>query len=117
MASESVTLATRWIARGWSILSIIYVLISAAGESLRNQGSGPTGQEWVGLMLFPFGVCIGLALAWFREGVGGITALACLAAFYAWNLHQSGSLPHSPFFLWVGAPSIIFIAAWLQARR
>jgi hypothetical protein len=117
MASESVALAMRWGARATSILSVIYVLISAAGGGLRNQGPGPTGQEWVGLALFPIGVCIGLALAWFREGLGGILALACLMAFYAWNLIRSGSLPHSPFFLFIGAPSVLFIAASFQTHR
>jgi hypothetical protein len=117
MASESVVLATRWGARAWSILSVIYVLIAAAGGSFENQGPGPAGHEWVGLALFPIGVLIGLALAWFWEGFGGVFALACLVAFYALNLIRSGSLPHSPFYLWVGVPSIIFIAAWLQTRR
>lgn len=117
MASESVALGTRWIARAWSILSVIYVLITAAGEFLRNQGPAPAAQEWVGLVLFPIGVCAGLALAWFREGLGGILALTCLVAFYAWNVLQSGSLPHSPFYVWVAAPSILFIAAGIQTYR
>ena len=117
MASESVTLATRWAARAWSGISILFVIISAAGETLGNQSPGPSGHEWVGLALFPIGVCLGLALAWFREGLGGTLALACLVAFYAWNLFRSGTLPHSPFFLVVGAPSLLFIAASLQSRR
>ena len=117
MASESVALATRWGARAWSILSVIYVLIAAAGGSLERPFPGPTGLEWVGPALFPTGVCIGLALAWFWEGLGGTVALACLMAFYTWNLTLSGSLPHSPFFLFIGAPSVLFIAASLQTRR
>ena len=117
MPSESVALGTRWAARAWSVLSVIYVLISAAAETLRVQSPGPTGQEWIGLALFPIGVCVGLALAWFREGLGGTFALACLVAFYAWNLIGSGSLPHSPFFLFIGAPSVLFIAASIQTHR
>ena len=114
MASRSVVLATRWSARAWSILSIIYVLIAAAGGRFDNQGPGPAGLEWIGPALFPIGVLIGLALAWFWEGFGGFVALACLVGFYALNLIGSGSLPHSPYFLFIGAPSILFIAAGLQ---
>jgi hypothetical protein len=117
MPSPSVGLAFRWGARGWSILSTIFVLIFAVGEGFGNQGPGPSAQEWVGLALFPIGVCVGLALAWYREGLGGILALGCLVAFYAWNLLRSGSLPHGPFFLLIGAPSLLFIAARLQTRR
>ena len=117
MASRSVALATRWAARAWSILSVINVLIAAAGGRFENQGAGPSGQEWLGLALFPIGVLIGLAVAWFWEGLGGVVALACLVGFYALNLIRSGSLPHSPFFLFIGAPSILFIAAKLQTRR
>ncbi|TAM81441.1 MAG: hypothetical protein EPN47_11820 [Acidobacteria bacterium] len=117
MASESVALGTRWIARAWSILSIIYVLILAAGEILRNQGPASAAQEWFGVALFPIGVCAGLALAWFHERLGGFLALGCFVAFYAWNLLWSGSIPHSPFYLWIAAPSILFIAAGIQTHR
>jgi hypothetical protein len=114
MASRSVGLALRWVARGWSLLSIISVVIFAVAERFRSQGPVPTAQEMVGLALFPIGVCIGLALAWFREGFGGTLALGCLVAFYAWNMLRLGHLPGSPFILFVGAPSILFIAASLQ---
>jgi len=111
MASRSVGLAFRWAARAWSLLSLIAVLIFAVGEGFARQGPGSAAQGWVSLALFPFGVCLGLALAWFREGFGGILALACLVAFYGWNLLRLGHLPSSPIFLLVGAPSILFIAA------
>jgi hypothetical protein len=111
MASPSVGLVLRWAARGWSTLSIIIVLIFAVGEGFRSQGPAPTAQEWVGLALFPIGVCVGFALAWYREGLGGFLGLACLVAFYAWNLFRAGYLPRSPLFLIIGAPSLLFIAA------
>lgn len=117
MATESVAFGMRWIARAWSVLSIIYVLISAAGETLRNQGPGPAGQEWVGLALFPIGVCVGLVVAWFSERLGGFLALGCFVAFYAWNLLWFGSMPHNPFYVWIAAPSVLFIVAGFQTYR
>ncbi len=116
MASRSVGLAFRWAARAWSLLSIIAVIIFAAGEGFASQSPGSVAQGWVGLVLFPFGVCIGLAVAWYREGFGGILALACLVAFYGWNLFRLGHLPGNPFFLLVGAPSLLFIVARLQPQ-
>lgn len=109
MATSSVVSGVRWIARGWSILSILFVGVFAVGEILggANPG-GPTCQEWLGLALWPIGVVIGLVVAWHREKLGGFLALGCLVAFYAWNLFRSGHLPRGPFFFLVAAPGLLF---------
>jgi len=118
MATTSAALVARWIARTWSVLSIITLLFFAVNELLPSAGPPPTLQEWLGLTLFPIGVCLGLVLAWYRETPGGILALASLVAFYAWNLLRSGHLPHGPFFFLLAAPSLLFlIAASLSRRR
>ena len=110
MAASSVTLvAVRWVARIWSILSILAVLVFAVGEAVGGNGPRPTSQEWVGLALWPIGVGVGLVAAWFREKLGGIVALGCLIAFYVWNLLRSGHLPRGPFFFLMAAPGLLFL--------
>jgi len=116
MATGTITaVVVRWVARAWSILSILFVLAFFIGEA--GSGPGPTAREWVGLSLFPIGVSVGLIVAWFREGLGGILALGCLIAFYVWNLAHSGHLPRGPFFFLVAAPGLLFLVAGLLARR
>lgn len=56
----------RCIARIWSLASIAFVLLFILGEGFGGT-SKLTASVWIGLMLWPAAVCIGLALAWFRE--------------------------------------------------
>jgi hypothetical protein len=111
MATGSVVRGLRWIARVWTVLSILFVGVFAVGEIMGGAGPGPTLQEWLGLALWPIGVVIGLAVAWHHEEGGGFLALGCLAAFYAWNLLGSGHLPRGPFFFLVAAPGVLFFIA------
>jgi len=116
MATGSITpVVVRWVARVWSILSVIFILAFAIGEA--GSGRGPTAREWVGLSLFPIGVCLGLIVAWFCERLGGILALVSLVAFYVWNVGRSGRLPRGPFFFLVAAPGLLFLAAALLSRQ
>lgn len=116
MSTSSFALATRWTARVWSILSLLVVLAFAVGEFARG-GPGPTPQEWLGLVFWPIGVCVGLVLAWFREEIGGSLALACLFAFCIWNLLRSGHLPQSLFFFLLAAPGLLFLCAAFLSHR
>jgi hypothetical protein len=109
MATDSFVHGIRRIARGWSVLSILFVGVFAVGEILGGAGpDGPTRSEWIGLTLWPTGVVIGLAAAWHHEESGGFLALASLIAFYAWNFLGAGRLPRSPFFFLVAAPGVLF---------
>jgi hypothetical protein len=116
MATDSLALGLRWTARVWSALSIAFILMFAIGEGIGHGGPRLDLKTWVGLSLFPIGVCAGLALAWFREVWGGILAIGCVIGFYAWNHHLSGAWPRGPFFFLVAAPSLLFITAALLSR-
>ena len=117
MATHSVALVTRWIARIWSLLSILAVAMFAAGEILTGSGPRPTPQEWVGLALWPIGVAVGLIVAWYRETLGALLAIACLIGFCVWNLLQSGHLPKSLLFFVVAGPALVFLIAAFLSRR
>jgi hypothetical protein len=113
----SIILIARWTGRVWSILSILFVFAFALGEAAQAIGPRLTLQEWIGLALWPVGVCVGLVAAWLREELGGIVALGCLIAFYAWNLHRSGHLPRGPFFFLTAAPGLLFLIAGFLSHR
>ncbi|MGA9527539.1 MAG: hypothetical protein WBS24_05440 [Terriglobales bacterium] len=117
MSADTVELLTRWLARVWSILCIALVLAFTVTEIMQSGRPAPAPNEWIGLAFWPIGVCLGLAVAWFREELGGALALACLIAFYVWNLFRSGHWPHGPYFFLIAAPGLIFIFAGFLSHR
>jgi hypothetical protein len=104
----------RWAARLLSLASIGVLLLFLVGEGVDAAKVAP--QEWVGLALFPFGVMLGLALGWWREGLGGGIAVGSLLAFYAWYA-QAGGPPRGWAFLVFTLPGFLYLASWLLARR
>ena len=100
--------ALRWVARLWSIATILLVAGFIIGEGINVTGPRDT----VGFVLFPFGICIGMAFAWANELAGGAIAVACLLAFYVIHLLTAGTLPSGLGWLAFAAPGFLFLIAW-----
>lgn len=102
-----------WIARVWGICSFLLIAAFMFGgtESMR-----PTVNEAIGLLLFPVGVLVGFAIAWWREGTGGLVAVSSFAFFYVWLFVRDGRLPIGPYFLLFAAPGFIHFGNALWAR-
>lgn len=97
--------ALRWAARIWSVASIVLVLGFIIGE-----GFNPSGlNEWIGVLLFPIGISIGMILAWWWEGAGGCVTVGCLVAFYAVHLVTAGRFPKGWAYLVFAAPGFLFV--------
>lgn len=103
--------ALRWVARIWSIATIVLVLLFLVGEP-----SNPRGAEWLGLLLFPLGVCAGMVVAWWSEGLGGAITVGSLAAFYGIHFATTGRFPGGWAFLAFAAPGFLFLLSWLMSR-
>lgn len=108
----------RWIARSWSILSIAFLLLMFIGETFFTSGeSNPiTFRDMVGLIFFPFGLCIGLIIAWKWEELGGMIAIGSTIGFHVTMLISSGSLDINPFIEGTAAPGLLFLICWLLSR-
>jgi hypothetical protein len=52
-----------WIARIGSLVSLGFVLLFVIAELLNSNVARPTTSEWIGLSLWPAGVCLGLVIA------------------------------------------------------
>ena len=104
-------LTIRWVARVWSIATIVLVLLFLIGEPFN-----PKGTEWLGLLLFPLGVCAGMVVAWRREGLGGAITVASFVAFYAVHFATAGRFPGGWAFLAFSAPGFVFLLSWLVGR-
>jgi hypothetical protein len=66
------------------------------------------------MIFFPFGVSLGLIIAWYREKLGGIITVTCLLLFYAAHLVGSGNLPNGPWFALIAAPGLLFLICTLR---
>lgn len=111
-----IILSIRWLARLLSLLSIGLFLLIFIGEEF--DPTVITFREWVGLFFFPFGITVGMILAWWREAVGGAITIGSLLAFYLVDFILSGDFPGGPFFLLFALPGFLFlICAKLEESR
>ena len=99
------------LARVGSIASITLLLLLFFGEGLHP--SKISLNEWAGLLFFPIGVVIGMTIAWWKEGVGSLIAVASLIGFYlVWGYllrnHIGGW-----WFLVFASPGFLFLLHWL----
>lgn len=103
-----------WSARILSILSIGTVLLFAFGE-----GFNPfhfSSRELILSLFFPLGVCLGMALAWRWEGIGGFITLVSLLLFYLVNRILSPRFP-GPALVVFAAPGFLFLLYWLMTSN
>jgi len=113
VGSDGLTLVIRWMARAWSIVSIGFVLLMVMGEVVHPHAPAPTGfRDLLGLFFFPFGVCLGMVMAWRWEGLGGGIAVGSLLAFYAALRIMGGRFPRGPYFVLIAAPGFLFLLSW-----
>jgi hypothetical protein len=110
--SKPVPKLLRWIARIGSLVSagVLMAFIFGGNERL------PNFQEWMGLIFFPGGVLLGMALGWKNELLGGVVTVLSLLAFYAMQLIQAGNFPGGPWFLMFASPGILFLVAWFADK-
>lgn len=105
--------ALRWIARLWSLATILLVAGFIVGEGVNV--SAPA--EALGFVLFPFGICLGMAFAWSSELVGGAVTVVCLLTFYILHLVTAGTLPAGLGWVAFAAPGFLFLLTWGISRN
>ncbi len=105
---RSVTLLRR-MAGIWSIASVGLLCAFLFGEGLPP--------FTVQAMMFPFGVILGLILAWWFERIGGLVAVVCMLLFYMLEYLGHGRFPKGYVFILISAPGVIFLCSgFLRAR-
>ena len=109
------TQVIRWTARAWTVASIGLVLAFFVGEGFNPSQVKP--REWVGLLFFPVGICAGMILAWWREGLGGSITVGSLLVFYMIHLATAGTLPKGWAWLAFAAPGFLFLLCWQRSRN
>lgn len=62
---------------------------------------------------FPFGIGIGMVIAWFNEKTGSLITVISFFGFYLIHLGFSGTFPKGPYFFLFSFPGFIFLAHWI----
>jgi hypothetical protein len=109
LTTKRSALILRWSARGLSLIIIGFLSLFLFGEGLPP--------ITVLQICFPFGVMLGLILAWFFEGIGATITIVSIAAFYSIHYFHDGKLPGGPFFLISGAPSVFFLVSMFMRKN
>ncbi|HEY60461.1 MAG TPA: hypothetical protein G4N92_07255 [Anaerolineae bacterium] len=107
----------RWIARIWSIASILFILVMFIGSLFSGDSSIFSLRDVIGLFFFPIGVFVGLVLAWRWEGIGGVITVASFFAFYLTLWSFDGRLPRGPYFALTAAPGLLFLVNWCLTKK
>jgi hypothetical protein len=107
------TLAIRWTARIWAFVTIVIVTLLSIGEGVHPAGLA----ELIGLVLYPLGICIGMVVAWWKEGLGGGITVASLVGFYVLYAVTKGSLPPGWGWFILAVPGFLFMWCWRRSRH
>ena len=107
--------ALLWAARitGGLIVAVLgfVVVVNVVGPTAEAL---PQGWEWFGLAMFPVGVLVGYALAFWRPTAGGIAALACLAVWLVYVGFATGVLFVAAI---VAVPGVLYIIHAVNGRQ
>lgn len=102
----------RWLARAGSLVSVAFLLLFLFGQEMAP--GQLTFAEWLGLLFFPFGVTVGMLLAWRWETLGGAITILSLLAFYKVMYSERGRFPEGIWFLLFALPGLIFLYCGLR---
>ena len=103
-----------FLARVGSVMSITLLVLLFQAEALHP--SEIATREWFGLVFFPTGVIIGLAIAWWKEGLGISITIGSLLAFYLvygylLRYHVGGWA-----FVMFASPAFLFFFHWVLSQ-
>ena len=105
----------RWTARITGVISTLVLSLFVFGEPFH--ASRITAVQWLGLLLFPVGVVIGFAVAWWRELLGGLITLGSLLVFYmVFVFVMNENLTKGGWFIVFAFPSFLFLLSALLRR-
>lgn len=101
------------IARVSSLIILSLVLLFIFGEGINPSNVN----EWIGFIFFPAGISVGMILAWWKEGLGGIITVGSLVLFYLIYFFSSQTLPEGLGWLTFSLPGFLFLLYWCLKKR
>lgn len=100
-----------FLARVGSVISITLLFLFFQAEAFHPSEIAP--REWLGLVFFPFGIIVGLAIAWWKEGLGVSITVGSLLAFYLVYGYLLQSHVAGWAFIVFASPAFLFFFHWV----
>lgn len=100
-----------FLARLGSVISITLLFLFFQAEAFHPSEIAP--REWIGLIFFPIGIIIGLAVAWWKEGLGVSITMGSLVAFYLVYGYLLQSHVAGWVFIVFASPAFLFFFHWV----
>jgi len=100
-----------FLARLGSVISITLLFLFFQAEAFHPSEIAP--REWIGLIFFPIGIIIGLAIAWWKEGLGVSITMGSLVAFYLVYGYLLQSHVAGWVFIVFASPAFLFFFHWV----
>ena len=111
--------SVKWIrlsARVTSLLSVSLLLLFLVGGGPGQRAVA--AREWIGLLFFPFGVVVGMLVAWKREALGGFLSIGSLMCFYlVYGVILGDGPPRGWAFAMFTAPAFLFLLSGLMTKN
>jgi hypothetical protein len=94
-------------------MALVVAFIFGEGLDLKR------GTEIAGFIFFPVGICLGMLVAWWHEGIGGAITAFSLIVFYSIHYFTSGTFPRGAAWIVFAFPGFLFLLYWagLQKER
>ena len=99
------------LARVGSIASVTLLVLIFVGDGFHP--AEISSNEWAGLLFFPIGIVIGMAIAWWKEGVGSAVTVGSLLGFYLVYGYFLRNHIGGWFFIAFASPGFLFLLHWL----
>jgi hypothetical protein len=106
-----------WTARITGTLYAALVLLFVAVYVIHPTGDGGAPADYVGLALYPLGVCLALIAALRWPLAGGLVTLGCLIGFWVWLGVARGDRGLPGLVLVALIPAILYFAHGAYAHR
>lgn len=105
----------RWLARLLSVLLVSFIMVFVIGEAHLRVMPVIRGTHGM-CLVFPFGLCLGVLLAWRWELAGSLLALVSTAIFSVSEAVQTGKRRHAMSPLLFALPAVLFLVSWAWGR-
>jgi hypothetical protein len=107
----------RWIARIWSYIVVAFIVLFVGAHLFGSEGIGLKLDEAIAFTFFPIGLTMGLIIAWWKEGLGGIIATVSIIAFHLTMLFAQGEPDLVILIELLAVPGPLFVICWLLSRK
>jgi len=116
--SKNLTLLIlRWFTRIWSYFVVAFILLFV-GAHIFGSGIGKMDlAEGFAFAFFPIGLTLGLIIAWWKEGLGGLIATGSIIAFHLIMFIDNGNPDFVLFIELLAFPGPLFIICCLLSRK